>query len=331
MILNPAIIALLMGSFLISLMMLYSGFWGLKILRKWDLRSGSEMQIALERRTYLISTILNYVFSFQLASLFLFIYTTEDIHRFFVGAMCAAGTLNVNEYGYPLLIMKTVSFLMAGLWLVLNYTDTRAYDYPLIKVKYGFLLVILPFILVEAYLETKYFLNLRADVITSCCGSLFSSANTGVASDMASLPPRSALAAYAVVLGIVLISGVTSLLTDRGGYVFSLLSFFLLIAAIIAIISAVSIYIYELPTHHCPFCILQKEYKYIGYLFYTTLFGGALSGMASGALQPFRKKKSLEDILPEIQKKLTIISLVFFVIFSLIVVLSIFSSHLKLS
>ncbi len=59
--------------------------------------------------------------------------------------MCAAGTLNVNGYGYPALILKIVVFLLSGLWLLLNYADNRAYDYPLVKNKYLFLLFIAPF------------------------------------------------------------------------------------------------------------------------------------------------------------------------------------------
>jgi hypothetical protein len=37
-------------------------------------------------------------------------------------------------------------------------------------------------------------------------------------------------------------------------------------------------YIYELPTHHCPFCMLQKEYNYIGYIIYIFLFLGTFYG-----------------------------------------------------
>jgi hypothetical protein len=31
-------------------------------------------------------------------------------------------------------------------------------------------------------------------------------------------------------------------------------------------------YIYELPTHKCPYCMMQKEYYYIGYLIWGSLF-----------------------------------------------------------
>ncbi len=105
--------------------------------------------------------------------------------------MCAAGSLYVNDYGYPALLLKLFNFLLAGLWLILNYTDNRAYDYPLIKKKYAFLLILAPFILTEIVLQANYFLRLRPDIITSCCGSLFSAEGTSLASELTSISGRS--------------------------------------------------------------------------------------------------------------------------------------------
>ena len=110
--------------------MLYASVFGAQILRRWDLRSGSELQLGLERKTYLISTLLAFVFSVELLSLFLFVFTADALRTFFVGAMCAAGTLHVNGFGYPALLLKIVNFVLAGTWLVLNAADIRGYDYP---------------------------------------------------------------------------------------------------------------------------------------------------------------------------------------------------------
>jgi hypothetical protein len=128
MVFHPAIFALLVGSVLISGMLCYSAYYGVRILQSWDIKSGSELQLSLERRTYLISTIVTYAFGFQLLSLFLFIFTADHLHTLFVGAMCAAGSLNVNQYGYATVILKMVNFLLCGVWLVLNVTDNRAHD-----------------------------------------------------------------------------------------------------------------------------------------------------------------------------------------------------------
>jgi len=126
---HPGVMALLLGSTLTSLMLLYSGYWGLAIVRGFDIRSGSERQLRLERRTYLVSTVVAYAFGFQLLSFFLFLFTADLIHPLFPGAMCAAGVLNVNRFGYPALLLKCVNFLLAGMWLILNAADNRGYDY----------------------------------------------------------------------------------------------------------------------------------------------------------------------------------------------------------
>ena len=118
MIFHPAIIALYVSSVLISFMVLYSSFYGVQILRRWDIKSGSELQLILERKTYLISTLLAYLFGFQLLSLFLYIFTVDQLNTFFVGAMCAAGSLYANDFGYPALILKMINFLLAGVWLI---------------------------------------------------------------------------------------------------------------------------------------------------------------------------------------------------------------------
>ena len=51
------------------------------------------------------------------------------------------------------MVLKIVSFLLGGTWLVLNFADNRAFDYPLIKKKYFFLVIIAPFILAEMVVQ----------------------------------------------------------------------------------------------------------------------------------------------------------------------------------
>lgn len=330
MIFHPAIIALLLSSVIITFMTLYSSYFGFRIIRKWDIKSGSEQQLTLERRTYLISTILTYVLGFQLISLFLYIYTADNLHSLFVGAMCAAGTFNVNDYGYPTLILKVVNFLLAGLWLILNYTDNRAYDYPLIKKKYVFLLVIALFVTAEMIVQTNYLLRLKADVITSCCGSLFSPDAKGITSEVSALPSIPMKIAFYSSMAFTFISGVYFYLKNRGGYIFSLSSLATFIISIVSLISFISLYFYELPTHHCPFCILQREYGYIGYLLYITLLGGSVLGMGVGMIMPFRNTRSLSEILPSIQRRFAMVSMVLYLLFTAVVTFRIVFSSFKL-
>ncbi len=327
---KPGIIALFISSLLVSGMVLYASFYGVRILRYWDIKSGSETQLSLERRTYLISTIISYACVFQLFSFFLFIYTADSLHTFFTGAMCAVGSLNVNQWGFPVVILKVLTFLLAGLWLIINFADNRGFDYPLIKVKYLLLLIITPLILAETIMQSNYFLGLNPEVITSCCGSLFTADTKGVASDIISFPlPIMEVAFYAAMIGSLAL-GVGFYRTGKMGYWFSAAISLTFLISIASFISFISIYFYELPTHHCPFCILQKEYGYIGYFLYLLLLLGGLTGMGVGLLMPFRQTPSLKETLPAIQKHLTLTSVICYLFFTLIATYQIIVSNLKM-
>lgn len=327
---KPGIIALFISSLLISGMMLYASVAGALILRYWDINSGSETQLWLERKTYLISTIVGYAFVFQLFSFFLFIYTADTLHPFFTGAMCAVGSLNVNQWGFPLVLLKIITFLLAGLWLIINFADNRGYDYPLIKAKYLLLLVIAPLILTETIMQAKYFLGLNPEVITSCCGSLFTADTKGVASEIISLPlPVMEITFYAAMIGALTL-GVVFYRTGKMGYWFSAAILLTLLISVASFISFISIYFYELPTHHCPFCILQKEYGCIGYGLYLLLLVGGLAGMGVGLLMPFRHIPSLKATLPTIQKHLALTSIIFYLLFTAIATYQIIFSNLKM-
>ncbi len=329
MIFHPAIIALLVSSTLVAAMAVYSSFFGLQILRQWDITSGSENQLQLERRTYLISTLLAYMFGFQLLSLFLYVFTADRMHSLFTGAMCAAGTLNLNGYGYPTLLFKIFNFIFAGLWLTWNYADNKAYDYPLIKVKYLFLVLLTPFLVAEAILQARYFFALHPDIITSCCGTLFSAGNQGLGATLAALPELPSQVALFLTFGLMATSGVMTLLRGKGIYIFAALSGLFFLVSVVGIVSFVSIYVYELPSHHCPFCLLHSEYSYVGYPLYISLFAGAISGLGVGLLAPFRNVMSLAAILPGLQRKLTISALVLFSVFMIIIIYLMLASGLQ--
>ncbi len=316
MILHPGIMALILVSLLISGMVLYAAFFGIQIIRQWDMNSGSEYQLMLERRTYLISTLLSYVLVFQISSLFLYIYTADNLHGQFVGAMCAAGTLYVNPYGYPTFLLKILNCILAGLWLILNYTDNQAYDYPLIKKKQVMLLILAPLIVTESVLQTLYFSGLKGDVITSCCGSLFSTDRNSVSSDLAAVPVQWAMAGFYGCLVLIFFSGMVYWTKGKLGRLFSWISGISFLVFSICFISFISLYFYELPTHHCPFCVLQREYGYVGYLIYATLLTGVVSGLGVGLLMPFKRIKSLSHNLPLIQKKLTLVCLISYLLFA---------------
>jgi len=331
MILNPTVIANLLASLSVSLLVVPAAAVGVRILQAWNLQSGSELQLALERRTYLVSTVLSYACGLQLLSLFLYVFTANALHALFVGAMCAAGTLYVNPFGYPTLLLKIVNFTLAGLWLLLNHADEQAPDYPLIRAKYAFLVMLTPFVLTETVLLGAYFLGMRPDVITSCCGRLFSTEATGgLAGALAALPTAPMVWGFYGTMALTLAGGVYAYRVGRGSYLYTVLAVVAFLVSLVSIITFISVYIYEMPTHHCPFCLLMREYGHVGYVLYFALFGGLLSGSGIGVLTPFRNVSSLQSVIPPLVRKLTLTSVILYAAFTVIVSYRIAASELTL-
>ncbi|MBE0617573.1 MAG: hypothetical protein IH608_06570, partial [Proteobacteria bacterium] len=70
----------------------------------------------------------------------------------------------------------------------------------------------------------------------------------------------------------------------------------------VAMVSFISAYIYRMPTHHCPFDVLQIEYGYIGYPLYVSLAAGTLAGLLPGLFEPLRRVPSLAGELARLQR-----------------------------
>ncbi|MBF0458897.1 MAG: hypothetical protein HQK99_13500 [Nitrospirae bacterium] len=333
MIFHPGVLALVTGSVIVLVMTLFSVILALRIIIGWDITKSTARQLILERQTYLVAVIMKYVMGFQILSLFLFIYTADDIHQLFVGAMCATGSLNANPIGWPVLFTKIVIFFLCCLWLAINHIDELAEDYPLVRFKYKYLAAITPVIALETYWQLDYFLGLRANVITSCCSSLFSDEGVTVASSLASVPVDTAMYIFYITaaIEIALLSALLLKKTasPRLRYISGVSSFIFFIVSIMSIIAFVSIYYYETPVHHCPFDILQRQYMFIGYPLYGSLFGGVVFGLAAAVTEPFRKIASIRPAIDHIQRRWTKISIVLIIVFIIIATWPVIFSNFK--
>ncbi len=320
MILHPGILALIIGSAIVFVMMLYASIEGIRIISGWDFQSSSEKQLDLERRTYLISSIIKYVLGFEVLSTLLFIYTVDDIHTLFVGAMCATGSLNANPIGWYALYSKILVFFCASLWIMLNSLDQKAEDFPLIRPKYAALIFITVLIGFDLFFETRYFLGLNPEVITSCCGSLFTDTSSGIAGELSSLSVRPMMWTFYIAVVIFISAALLCMKTQAAflRYVMFALSIVLFGISIAAMISFISLYIYEMPSHHCPFDIFQKNYHFIGYPIYISLFCGVFFGLLPGFFQPLKKIRSLRDTIMLSERKWLVMSILFIMIFTAI-------------
>jgi hypothetical protein len=332
MVFQPAIIALLLAGAVSLLVLVAAAPFALQVIRRWDLHSGSELQLVLERRTYLLSTLTAFILATQIGALLLTVFNADRMAVMFVGAMCAVGTLNANAWGFPMLTAQIAVFFLAATWLTLNQVDNQAPDYPLVRVKYALLLLLLPALAATFALQLKYFLNLRADVITSCCGSLFSEQGPTLASEASGMEAKPAILLFYVALGVAVFanalhaglrrrwSGIFAALASAAGFV----------AALVGILSFVSLYVYEHPHHHCPFCLLKPEYGYLGYLLYGPLFVSTAAGLGAGILQPFAGVGSLKMLVPQASGRLAGAAALGFALFAAVATIMVLKSNLIL-
>ena len=330
MLLNPAILALLTVSAVVTFLMAMAAVFAVHVLRHWDIGSGSERQLRLERRTYLISTLVAFSFVAEIVSLLLFVYNAEAMHTQFVGAMCATGVLNANAWGWPALFLKIAAFFAGAVWLTLNRLDNQGWDYPLIRLKYGALLGIAPLVGAGALVQARYFLGLQPDVITSCCGALFSPDSAGVAGEVAGLAPSDAALALAGSGALLMASGAWLHRRGTGAIAFAGAGALAFLVALAAVVSLVALYVYEHPHHHCPFCILKPGHGHVGYWLYVPLFAATAFALGAAVVAPWRKIASLAAVVPAETRRLTLLALLGFTAFYAIAAWAIATSNLNM-
>lgn len=295
MILHPGVLGLLIGGSVVVVLMITGSLVGVRILRTWDPSSSSEDQLALERRTYLVSALVAVALWIEIASALLFIHTADDLHELFVGAMCATGSLNANPIGWWVLATKASMVLLFPMWLALNRLDQRAGDFPVVRLKYALLVVLTPVALVDLVLQVLYFRGIRPDIITSCCGSLFSEGSDSVTGDVASWPASSTMPLFAAVSVVFVVALVWARLTKypASRVVAAVMAPLALVAGSIAVISFVSVAYYELPTHHCPFDLFQEGNHYVGYPLVVSLVVAVVTAMLPGLMNRVGRRTSL--------------------------------------
>lgn len=333
MILHPGILALLLGSLMVLVLVLVAARVALQILAGWNPASADERQLRLERRTSLVSVLVNYALAFSILSLPLFLYTLDSLHPLFVGAMCATGSLNANPIGWTALFVKLLLALLAALWVVINHYDLQAEDFPLVRFKSLALLLLLPLVAADLYLQLRYFLGLNPEIITSCCGSLFSSNAGGVAAEVSGLPPRPMMIALygGAAIYAALILGSLGRPWPFLRWLLALTAALFLLTGLAGAVSFISLYVYEIPTHHCPFDMLQASSNFIGYPLFLFLFGACFCGLVPAVLQSMRRKPSLGAVTARAERRWLGAALIFLGLFLLVSTWAVLASRLSLA
>ena len=280
MILTPEVLAILILDAIFLFFGTVAFLLSIKIFLKWDMDATTQKQYSLEKQSYLSATIIKYIFAIKLPLFLFFVFTLDKISTLLTGAMCGAGVIDATDYGAYLLILKLINLYLFGFWLTLHYLDIKSPNLPYTRLKFEFFIVAFLFLVVEIVLEGIMFGSINIDKMVSCCGTLYSSSSTSAIGAIFSIDTTLLLSLFYGNFGLMVFFYIM-----RYRYLFALANLTFLVVALISLIQFFGTYIYELPTHHCPFCFLQSDYYYIGYLLYSLLFLGSFYGMRVGVLK----------------------------------------------
>jgi len=277
MILTPEVLAILILDVIFAFFGVIAFVLSIKIFFGGDINSVTKKQYTLEKQSFLTATIIKYIFAIKVPLFLFFIFTLDKISNVLTGAMCAAGVVDATPYGTYLFILKIINIYLFAYWLALHKEDIRHENQPYTKVKFGVFIVAFFLFISELIIEWIMFASIDVSKMVSCCGTLYSSSATSAISSIFSIDTTLLLSLfYGNFLFIVLFYFL------KQKYLFAISNLLFIITSLISLIVFFGTYIYELPTHHCPFCFLQSDYHYVGYFLYIFLFVGTFYGLVSG-------------------------------------------------
>ncbi len=321
MFLNAWSVALSLLSLVVLILTAIAARTAVRVLCYWDPASDSNRQIRLENETWLSSTLVQYAMGFQVLSLILFVLAADNFSKVISGAMCATGALTANPYGLPVLLIKLLGAFFYGFWIVLHAFDISSERYPLLKAKYLALICLLPLLVADVVSQTLYIANLKPDIITSCCAVVFGEGGGNDGNLLGAVPQGALLTVF---------YGTVIVLATCGHFLFRRLNHLLLLInglawlffigiSFVAITTVFSSYVYGMPYHHCPFCLIKPEYSAIGLFIYGTLLPAVFFGIAATLADCIPDNIGLAGVIGRFQKIAILLSSTLLLLFVIIV------------
>lgn len=250
-----------------------------RILPAWDFTASTHAQYEREKQAALVGLLISAVLVFKFLLLPYFTFTVDRLEALIPGAMCGVGVLGANGYGVPLLSLRVVTVFAGVCWWLLRQEDLRATDHPHMRKLLVFALVLAALALSEALLTVLYFTNISTMTPVLCCSRVF-----GVAGETSGpalgLPDSLLLTLFGLLFVLTALTG-----WFRYRFLSFLTAMAFLVVGYSTVVQFFGTYVYELPTHMCPVCMLQPAYHGIGYWIWGTLLAGSFCAGASWVLE----------------------------------------------
>jgi hypothetical protein len=282
--LSNEIIIYLFTQIVLFVLLFIAFYFSVFIIKNWNYEKTTSSQYKLEKTSYLVILIIFFTLIVKIFLMPYFTYSIDNLSHIIPGAMCAAGVIKANNYGEILLALKLVILFCIGIWLIINSLDLKEKTYPYTKKKFAFYIFIFSLILIETTLDILYLSNISTKEPVMCCSVIFGSNAVGNKIPFNLTIP--------ILVGLFYLTFLLTIFSNiqKQKLINFIINIFFLYISYYAVTYFFSTYIYQLPTHQCPFCMLQKEYYFIGYFIWTTLFLGTFFGIASFVVPIFTKK-----------------------------------------
>lgn len=282
--LSNEIIIFLFVQIILFILLSIAFYFSLSIIKNWDFNKTTNKQYKLEKTSYLVILIISFTLIVKIVLFPYFAYSLDNLSNIVPGAMCAAGIVAANEFGQINLALKILILFFIGVWLIINSLDLKEKTYPFTKKKYFLYIFIFILSIVELFLDFSFLENISTKEPVMCCSVIFGVNNTG-----SKIPFDLSISNLLIVFYLLYIL-TTILSLQKSSFLNLIINFMFLYIGYYAVTYFFSTYIYQLPTHQCPFCMLQKEYYFVGYFIWGTLFLGTFFGISSFILKTFINK-----------------------------------------
>jgi hypothetical protein len=285
--LEPWVLFRLAAGLLACALFVRAAWTSARVLRHWEVARATEGQLALERQVDLAWTFVRVATVVQVGALALSALSAERLSHGVRGAMCAYGVFAANPWGFPALFVTGGVALAAGVLAQLYAFDSRVRSMDLVRPLAAATLLVAPLAGVDLFFSARFLLNLDLSVTASCCSVQLDALAAG-SGGFASGPRRLAagLAPLAIAFSIALAYLATRKPVSLRVPLVALAGLVSLVALPIALTAAileVAPYVFELPQHTCPFCLLKSGALALGYPLFGAIFLAAVWGAGAGA------------------------------------------------
>lgn len=281
--LEPFILLRIAAGIVATALFAWAARVGLRVLRHRSLATASEGRLALERQAELAGAFARVGAIVQAAMLLMTVVTADRLTGAVRGAMCGYGVVAANGFGWASLATTALTSVAAGVVVQLYAFDRRVRGLELLAPLAVASIAMAPLAALDLVLAFEWLGKLDLSAVASCCSTGLDEAvrsGTAYVAGPRRLATFGALALVPFAIGAALFA---SRRPERPRVALaSSATLAALPLALGATVLEVAPYVYEVPGHLCPFCLLKADAWFLGYPLFGATFLALVWGVGAG-------------------------------------------------